>query len=1020
MFCHVPHGKLRAKIMKFFSSFTVGLLFALMTASAFAGQYSQNFSTNSVGQTNFNDGSLLVSSAPSNTVARVEDAGLLELQLSQSDIAGTRSAFLLPDLDPTNRISAFSASWVSPVYGNFPNAGDGFAFTFGPVRALNLTTNISPGLEFGYGVGLTVSMHTGNSVTPGLRVFVNGVKVAGPVVLNPAGTWGNFSSTRHTFQVSWFTNSGVSVWMDGAQLFTNVAVAGFTPAAGDSFVWAARSGTSFGETFRVDNLNVFTTTGTGDSLTLQSATAANVPVMPQVSIGAQVNPNGFATTVIAEFGTNTAYGTRATNLLTAPGFQSVTNLFPFGAERTATLHARITASNALGTATSGDLTFSSLFFEKKYSSDFIYTDAIHSLALPATSAAAWLDFNNDGWLDFTIVGLLRDDTSRSLMYYNSGTNQTTWSRFIAPNGFRANVAVGDFDNDNRPDAFYAVGQDYYYNPLNPGIYSPSGPYGPGLTSAILFGSDTTISNILLLSPRTNVCLFPGLTLENAQIAVGDFDRDGQQEVFLSGLVIPFGSNSPPSNPNSALGGFSWILQNKSSWLRTTNNGTSFPTNSTMQFVNTALPSLAEWRGGAYGGQAAIAVGDLDHDGFDDAFCINFIPFGISGQGNYPAYYGFYHGDGDMGFTRKSQFRLYPDLGVSAPYVDAASCVLADFDGDGNLDVLFGYVDEDWSTTKVSIWLNDGYGNFTDSHIVLPPLLFGNYAAGDVFNHGRNDIVMVGYLNQNSNIYQTVVLRNDGGGIFTPVILGNVGCIDGMGKGVQLADYDNDGRLDFLMSGDALFSYPLNHDFSGIDPATHIFRNVMNIPSNAPPAAPPGLAATVGAGTVTFRWGNATDDITPANLLTYNLRVGTNSLGTQTVSPLANVTTGWRKIVAPGNCGHATNILYRFPPGTYYWSMQAVDGAFAGGAWAAEQTFTITNAEPVRLALNGTNGSRTLTWPLRHQGFTLDQKTTLTNVDWVSNSTPVGTLNGQLNRTVNGQWSVPVTNNAPSSFYRLRK
>ena len=38
---------------------------------------------------------------------------------------------------------------------------------------------------------------------------------------------------------------------DGAVLFANVPTTGFTPAPGDSFVWAARSG-AVSQTFRID------------------------------------------------------------------------------------------------------------------------------------------------------------------------------------------------------------------------------------------------------------------------------------------------------------------------------------------------------------------------------------------------------------------------------------------------------------------------------------------------------------------------------------------------------------------------------------------------------------------------------------------------------------------------------------------------------------------------------------------------------------------------------------------------
>ena len=40
----------------------------------------------------------------------------------------------------------------------------------------------------------------------------------------------------------------------------------------------------------------------------------------------------------------------------------------------------------------------------------------------------------------------------------------------------------------------------------------------------------------------------------------------------------------------------------------------------------------------------------------------------------------------------------------------------------------------------------------------------------------------------------------------------------------------------------------------------------------------------------------------------------------------------------GNCDQSHSYRIKLPgPGTYYWSVQAIDGAFAGGAFAAEET-----------------------------------------------------------------------------------
>src|SRR6266542_5059829 len=114
-----------------------------------AGQYSQDFNSFTVGGVPFGDGSSLYSSALG-IAARIEDPSLKELQLIQWDVANTRSAFLLPDLDPSNRVYSFSATWLSPVYGDFPNAAEGFSFSFVGVPSLDLT-NTGFNQESGYG-----------------------------------------------------------------------------------------------------------------------------------------------------------------------------------------------------------------------------------------------------------------------------------------------------------------------------------------------------------------------------------------------------------------------------------------------------------------------------------------------------------------------------------------------------------------------------------------------------------------------------------------------------------------------------------------------------------------------------------------------------------------------------------------------------------------------------------------------------------------------------------------------------
>jgi PKD repeat protein len=66
-------------------------------------------------------------------------------------------------------------------------------------------------------------------------------------------------------------------------------------------------------------------------------------------------------------------------------------------------------------------------------------------------------------------------------------------------------------------------------------------------------------------------------------------------------------------------------------------------------------------------------------------------------------------------------------------------------------------------------------------------------------------------------------------------------------------------------------------------------------------------------------------------------VGTTPGGVDIVSPMSDVVTGYRRIPKMGNC--QMNLGWRLdtlPEGTYYWSVQAIDQSFMGGAWAEEQ------------------------------------------------------------------------------------
>jgi hypothetical protein len=117
----------------------------------------------------------------------------------------------------------------------------------------------------------------------------------------------------------------------------------------------------------------------------------------------------------------------------------------------------------------------------------------------------------------------------------------------------------------------------------------------------------------------------------------------------------------------------------------------------------------------------------------------------------------------------------------------------------------------------------------------------------------------------------------------------------------------------------------------------VWRN--HIPAaNSPPSTPSGLVTSVSKSVATLTWNTPADDTTPASGLSYNLRIGTSPGGSDVLAP-ASAVNGFRRVPQWGNAQLGLNASFRFDLGiAYYWSVQAVDGTFAGSSFATEQSF----------------------------------------------------------------------------------
>jgi Calx-beta domain/FG-GAP-like repeat len=402
------------------------------------------------------------------------------------------------------------------------------------------------------------------------------------------------------------------------------------------------------------------------------------------------------------------------------------------------------------------------------------------------------------------------------------------------------------------------------------------------------------------------------------VAWGDYDSDGDLDILLTGHT---GSTA-----------VSKIYRN--------NNGTGSFTD-----IGAGLAGVA---------YSSVAWGDYDSDGDldvlltgaltdstrisriyrnDDGIFTD-ISAGLPGVSVGSVAWGDYDMDGDLdillsGDTDSGSISriyrnddgIFTDIGAGLAGVGSGSAAWGDYDSDGDLDVLLSGGTGSGEVSK--IYQNNG-GNFSDIGAGLTGVDYSSAAWGDYDSDGDLDVLLSGESLHEG--YVSKIYRNDGSGGFADSGAGLTGAANGS---VDWGDYDSDGDLDILLAGwDA-----------GLDPVASIYGN-NSVNANVPPSAPSGLGSSFSGGAATLSWSAASDSKTPAAALTYNLRVGVTSGGSEVVSPMAS-SGGDRFLPQMGNAQERTTAILRdLPPGTYFWSVQAIDNNFAGSRFSAEETFVV--------------------------------------------------------------------------------
>ncbi len=404
-----------------------------------------------------------------------------------------------------------------------------------------------------------------------------------------------------------------------------------------------------------------------------------------------------------------------------------------------------------------------------------------------------------------------------------------------------------------------------------------------------------------------VPITPNITpMSSGKVTFGDYDNDGDADILLIGRRLNTGA--PPYGTK--------LYRNDSG---------AFTEVTGLGFLDIALGGLA--------------FGDYNNDGYLDILMSGYK------EDSTPVTK-LYRSDPDPANPDNRIFTEITDSGLSD--VKGGDLAFGDYNNDGYLDILLnGSQGNGDRVTK--LYRNEHNGTFTE--VVNSGLLgvaSSTLAFGDYNNDGYLDILFGGMTDSDEVV--TKLYRSDpdpanpDDRLFTEISTGLMGLRAG---DFIWGDTDNDGDLDMLLTGSINTANPHS------TPTTKLYRNNLGsnvYVSNVPPDLPSMPTSIVNGSSVTLSWQKATDLLTPQDGLSYNIFIGTSPNLVDTLSPMAQLSNGWRKIAAlGGQNGNTSWAINNLADGTYYWGVQAIDTSFLGSPFVLS-SFTIGN--PITYTISG--------------------------------------------------------------------
>jgi hypothetical protein len=504
--------------------------------------------------------------------------------------------------------------------------------------------------------------------------------------------------------------------------------------------------------------------------------------------------------------------------------------------------------------------------------------------------------------NFSIVLII----STLFSQYITAQSFTELNQTFTPTWYGAAVWA-DYDKDGNMD-FFANGWR-------------SGGGSTSLPSAFLYrnNGDGTFSEI-----TTSI-----IPLGAASASWGDFNNDGYPDLAVAGnsgssvYATRIYRNNGDGTFTDIQAGLTPVITPSIAWGDLNNDGfqdiivvggNNTSDGTSKIYLNNGNETFTELTSGLVPvTNGAVAIGDLNNDGWADI-----VLAGRIGSFDYTAKV--YMNQGDAVFAE------FPAALEPSRY---STISLADYSGDGFLDILIaGSNNSDILQTR--LYKNIQGTSFQFIPTPMTGIIQGSVAFGDMNNDGLIDVVLTGSNVSTGATRVTEIYLNQGNDVFTKY-LGFA--FPGLRRSsAYWGDYNNDGKLDVLVSG----------YFNVGDFHTKIYTNNTPV-ANTPPLPPSGLQASVSGGGASLIWLSGLDNQTAESSLTYNVRIGFALGGADILCPASDPSTGHLFLPKNGNAGtHRGAFVQGLDEGTYYWSVQTVDGAFAGSVFANEQVFTISD------------------------------------------------------------------------------